>query len=312
MYVMNQGAFARNCELLLIHLDNLQKRGKIKKCRATTKYLAKAINKSPTQTNRYLRSLEARGLIKRDTSRFFRNKVTRRPYKLRTIKVFCAKPENSDQVLAIYFDKKLHGRTKNSMIRNLVKSNDFKYFNVLNSQESLENRNVLQLNLSLAMANVSSKQIIMKQYDEFEDMVKRNEFKLEEKRFNTELDKKAEAIFNQMWDGTTKIPDHANKTPMSRLAYLSCKQFQDVELLMFKLDPPTPEQKLEKVRVWIGNTIIKKAHPEAPEELWIRIYLGGEIPYEVSFPEYFGNEVWGEYFKLFKEEYKKINEQQLS
>ncbi len=297
---MNQGAFARNCELLLIHLNNLQERGKIKKCRATTKYLAKAINKSPTQTNRYLRALEQQKLIKRNTSGFFRNKVNRRPYKLRTIDVFCSKPVNSDQILAVYFNKTIHGRVKNRMVREIVKSKDFKHSNIQNPAKVIRS---LHLKLNLTMANPRTKENFMAKYDDVEKIVRESEKKLEEKRFYSALDTKAEKILAQMWDGQTALKGN---TPIERLADLSVRQFRENELLMERLDPPTDEQRQQKAAQWAANAHIKGI--DYGQRFWITIYLGGEIPHEVPLMTYLPWDDKSEYYKLFIKAFMERNE----
>jgi DNA-binding Lrp family transcriptional regulator len=130
--VMNKGAFEKNCELLLVHISHLNRKGRAKECRATTKYLAKSINKSTRQTYRYLQELEKRGLIERETSGFFRNSKTHRPYKKRIIHPKCQVPENSKEILGIYFSKNIHGRIRNKMTREFVKSFRFKCTNMDN------------------------------------------------------------------------------------------------------------------------------------------------------------------------------------
>lgn len=118
---MNQGPFNKNCELLLIHIENMNN-GKMKKCNATTTYLAKAIGKSERQTYRYLTHLQKNGLIVRETSKLSRDKKRNNLYKLRSIKT-TEKVEKHPQkydILSLTFNKELHGRVRNRMTKEVT------------------------------------------------------------------------------------------------------------------------------------------------------------------------------------------------
>ncbi len=292
---MNKGAFHRNCELLLIHVNNLQEKGKSKKCKATTKFLAKSIGKSVTQTDRYLKALETRGLIKRITSRFRRNTVTRKPYKSRIIEVNCTKSPSHAQVLSVYFNKSLHGRTKNRMIQEIVRSPSFEMVNIRNTTENVPVRKDLKLKLEFATSNQATSRQFMTNFEEISKIVEANEKKLEEKRFYSHLDTRCEAMLLQLWD--TSVP-LVGKTPIERLANVCIHNFKTSETLMEEIDPPDAEMRQLKAKTWAENTVLRD------NVFYITIFLGGEIPYEIKLKDYLP---WGrdsEYYKLFMEAFR--------
>lgn len=133
---MNKGSFNKNCELLLIHVNHLNQNGKLKICNAGTKFLANAIGKSERQVYRYLDVLEARGLIKRSTTKLLKDKKTNKRYRKRQIVATCEQPESSGEVLRIHFNDTIHGRIRNRLIREFVKSDKFVCNNMASTVDS--------------------------------------------------------------------------------------------------------------------------------------------------------------------------------
>jgi hypothetical protein len=89
---------------------------------ASTVYLSKAIGKSKRQTYRYLKILESKGLITRETSKLCHDVRKNKLYKLRTIRVspkVKVHPQRAE-VFRLTFDEAIHGRTRNRLLKELV------------------------------------------------------------------------------------------------------------------------------------------------------------------------------------------------
>jgi hypothetical protein len=127
-----KGKFEKQAKLCLIYIYNLSNKVNQKDvqvgCVATTKYLAKQMNKSTRQVERYLRYLKDKELININTSDLMQGykmddgiRFTNY-YKKRTITTTCTKPEEYKEVLKTYFNKKLSLGFRQNLIKGMVKN----------------------------------------------------------------------------------------------------------------------------------------------------------------------------------------------
>lgn len=118
-----------------------------------------------------------------------------------------------------------------------------------------------------------------------------------EKRFNDNQEKLAQELFEQVFDGTIEI--YGCKTYFDKLKTYHIQKYKKVNLMMDELEPPSIEQKHEKMFYLAENSKLIN------NEYYITIFLGGRIPFELKLFDYVPWTKEDEYFVIFKEEFNK-------
>lgn len=288
---MNQGSYDRNCEHLLIHIHGLNTYGKMKTCKATTKYLAKTINKSVRQTYKYLKTLEERDLIRRETSKLKRDKTTKKRYKLRNIKIDQAqKPRNSDEILSIFCDKTLATKSKNFKIKQIIKSNGFEYLNMMKTMDRVREKedfnNYLDVLFPIGTQKMSLEQKEL-------EAIREDEKKQKEMQFYAEREAAAKKIFNETFDWTVESALE-KETYYEKLRTYSIEKHKTVNKMMEELEPPSYEEKVSQMQILAGNTRIEG------KKFIVTFFMGSRISAQVELFEYVHWDKNSDYFKIFK------------
>ncbi len=301
---MNKGNTEIYSNLLLTHIHNLNTNGKFKVCKATTKYLAKAIGKSERQTYRYLKFLKETGKIENVTSKLRKNVTTGKLYKVRKITVTCVKPHNSDQILAIYFDRNFDLPTKHKLIKDLVlNSKPFDYIvknYVLNASPKVADAIISNINADAGTveipANFDFRFKAMGWTKEIQDKLE-NDRKVceaeesgdDERKFNRELELDAKDLLRVIYDNQTALRGSSN---LEILANYSIDSYRKIEQELYEYESDSERE--EKVRNLAKNATVEG------NTYYITINLAGKVPHKIRLFDYV---LWGKdsaFFELFK------------
>ncbi len=300
--------FTDKAFLLLAHIYNLQTKGKRKSCFATTQTLARMISTSQRQTTRYLKYLREMKLIDWLTTPPYskgRDKGCRQD---RVIEVLCTKPEGSDQVLAISFDKRINNDLKAKLINDIVLSNK-KIPDLLEKytpEPNSELENIIYTNVDadapldveipagfkekfMFFGNGIDKERLERQeeerklYEEYRALERAEE---QEAAFNKTRNKEAEKLIGIYHDGSYPLQ---GQNSIERLAFLSITEYK-------KLGLPTEAE----LALLAQNTKYENG------TYITTIYLGGQIPYQLPLLDYVpwgqDSSTYRDFEKIFKGE----------
>jgi hypothetical protein len=114
----------------------------------------------------------------------------------------------------------------------------------------------------------------------------------EEREFNKSIEEKIEDIMTQM---SLKAHVLTGDTLLDKFVLFSIDNYRNVEEMMEKLEPPSYEEKMEKMKVLAGNSQFVNGR------YIITIFLGGRIPYRLPLFSYVPWDAESEYFKIFEQ-----------
>jgi hypothetical protein len=296
----NQGNYSRNCELLLTHIYGLNK-GRVGKCVATTKYLAKTINKSIAQTERYLKTLKDNNLIKIETSLLKTTKF-RKKYKLRNIITSCQSvPEKTKEILNIHFNKRITKETKVELTQDILKSNNLKYAKIIdyNKKAKKEINKLLDQKTTNKMNSEEKQQIL--------EIVAQDKKELQEKKVQKEFNRLQEKEIQQILLRVCGSASHdlIGDTWYDKLISWSIQNYRNNEIQSELYGFYSDSQKAQRLQTLAKNTVLKDG------VYMITIFLAGQVPYELNLFNYVPWDRDSETFLKFEKMFKELNDGKL-
>jgi hypothetical protein len=270
---MNKGSFEKYAEVCLTYIYDLAHRDRdIASCIATTKYLASKLGKSTRQVTRYIKYLKENNKIQINTDSPKRDTITGKFYQKRQILPTCIKPKNSDEILAIYFDKRIKEEEKHLLIKKIV-SRPYEYIKLTQVLEEATN------NIETTMKATEQKQIYAQVYEEEHKKEIQQRFEKDQiYNKDKEVDRLVNTLVPYGVEGSTNLEKLVNWSINSYKN--SCEYFGITR---------------EELEVLAGNVTLEN------NEYIVTIYLGGIIPHKLKFFKYFPYNKDSAEFKQFEQ-----------
>lgn len=301
--------FDKNCELLLIHIHHLNKKGKMRICQASTKFLAKSIGKSERQTYRYLKALEEKNLIERATTPLKTQYIegVRTKYRHRKISVKSVESPFTNTILNIYFDKNLNEEQKLEATKKVVKSDNFATVNIENSK--IKEIDLIKLNKMVIekmgtedydhteeMVFFPKKKIpdeMKKEIELAEELLRQEQFGENEvlKRYNKEVNEEASKYLRLA--NSNNLPIEGDDA-LEKAVTIALNDFKESE----ELCPSSLEEIEMKVSAMIDNVTFEN------NEYFIEIMVAGTIPHRIKLLEYLPEGKESPFYPVFEKFFK--------
>ena len=306
---MNQGSFKINCDILLTHIYELSKIGKLKACHAMTEYLSGILGKSKRQTYRYLKFLKDNKLIEVETSKMRVDDKSGKKYKKRKIRFSGQKHPKTENFVNIFFNKEFNKKQKIEFIRDLYKTwADFdkkvstieEPTHIVISPEPLEKVEIVEPKSKF----VSLSKNIKKSFfgNVIVDDPEKEERERIEKIYEEEASKEKEAAIRQKYD--EYVEDECAKIikNIHDFSYVlkGENSYDKLKYLTLTENKKFGEYSDERLEIMAENSVVENG------EYVITVYMGGKIPCNVFLTEYTGWDKSSEEYKRFKDKFEVI------